>query len=394
MRTPLIAGLIMCSPASAAAPEAQPRILLVTPVSNAPDDSDNATAILPLADGALISGWTSKPGAKENGLLVRVDGRGDVVWRRVVGGEGEDLLWSVVADGDGFIAVGHTTSKGAGSLDGWMIRVDAKGELVWEKTFGGTGDDRFYSFAPVTGGFACVGQKSSSGAGKSDAWVLKTDASGNQIASWTWGTPEVERAFAIQPAGDGFVLSGMTGPGEKEASAFVACLDSGGKEIWRVLQPKPGFGVAHGIAPLPDGKFLVTGYDMPDAAKGADGFAFVVDQNGHVQAKGTFGGKGNDRALHAATFADGSSVVVGYSQAEGARDGMSGWDLTLYALGPNCENTWTGRFGGPGPEMGRAIAGTARDLWVVGQTSLLRPSGSGLYLIRLDVSVLGANPQK
>src|SRR2546422_11724697 len=90
------------------------------------------------------------------------------------------LAKSVLFRSDGgFIVAGFTTSFGAGSADAWLLKLDSSGSIVWQKTYGGTGDDEAFSVRQTSdGGFIVAGVTFSFGAGGPDAWVLRLDGSG------------------------------------------------------------------------------------------------------------------------------------------------------------------------------------------------------------------------
>jgi hypothetical protein len=376
------------------APLERPTILLTRPIATEPNRADIATSVLPVEGGALITGWTSIDMAAPDGFLMRVDGDGNVVWRRNFGGEATDLLWSVLPDGrGGWTCLGFTGSRGAGSLDGWMLGLDAEGKTLWEKTYGGPGEDRLTSFQPTADGWIAVGQTSGRGAGGLDALVVRIDRDGNEISSWLSGGPSDDRAFGIQPLPDGGCLIGGMGGGvagtDSTFDAFVTRLGPDGRRLWHHETRRPGFQVVHDLRGGGDGTYVAYGYGHVDDRQGIDGFALRMRDDGRVVRETTFGGTTYDRANHAEPFADGSAAVVGYSQRPGATDDEEHWDMVVYALDPAGEPVWSGRFGGAGVEFGRGIGGTMDDLWVVGHTTSGRP-GSALLLVRLDLrAVLG-----
>ena len=75
--------------------------------------------------------------------------------------------------------MGITEAKKSKSKDIWVVRLDRRGNKVWEKTFGGPHDDSALSvLATQDGGYVIAGSTKSKGAGSSDAWVLKLDPEG------------------------------------------------------------------------------------------------------------------------------------------------------------------------------------------------------------------------
>ena len=104
-----------------------------------------------------------------------------ITWDRTYGGRGDDLAWFLIQTTDGGYAVaGFTSSKGAGDRDLWVIKLDNQGNMIWDKTYGGRGNDLALSLIQTTdGGYAVAGYTLSKGAGRADFWVIKLDAQGN-----------------------------------------------------------------------------------------------------------------------------------------------------------------------------------------------------------------------
>lgn len=371
-----------------APPLSQPTVLLARPLSTPSGRSDIGAGVLPIQGGALIAGWTSAGTEAPDGLLLRVNPDGDIVWRRQLGGAGTDLLWSILPDpAGGYVCVGFTGSSGAGSLDGWILHFDGDGSVAWEKTYGGAGEDRLTSIQRIPEGWIAVGQTGSPGAVGIDGWVLRVNASGEQLSSWMTGDSPVDRAFGIHPMQDGgCLIAGMAGDDLEKIDSFdsfVARLGPDGKRLWTHRERRPGLQVAHDIRSSPDGSVLVVGYGFVNDKQGIDAFALRLSSAGETIFEKTFGGETYDRANHAQILADGSIVIVGYSQRPGAMDEEHGWDLVTYHLGRDGAPVSSHRFGGDGYEYGRSVAGEDKDLWLVGHTSSGR-QGSSVLLIRMD----------
>lgn len=103
-----------------------------------------------------------------------------VTWDRNYGGSGDDGAYSLIQTNDGGYAVaGSTYSKGAGDRDFWVIKLDKKGNMIWDKTFRGSNDDSANSLIQTTdGGYAVAGWTCSKGAGSYDFWIIKLDVQG------------------------------------------------------------------------------------------------------------------------------------------------------------------------------------------------------------------------
>jgi hypothetical protein len=179
--------------------------------------SDGAWSIVQTSDGGFaIAGWTFShgPGFLGNAWLVKTDSAGFQQWHKAFGGTGVDRAHDVKQTNDGgFILTGYTSSSGAGLDDMLLIRTDSLGNEIWTKTFGGTGRDYGQSVQQTSfdGGFIVAGYTLSFGAGGEDMWLVRTDMNGNMIWNKTLGGSSSDVAYSVQQTLDGgFIITGHT----------------------------------------------------------------------------------------------------------------------------------------------------------------------------------------
>ncbi len=156
---------------------------------------------------------------------VKVDKNGNFVWESSFGGSGIDQAQDILATTDGgYVIVGNTFSsdtqvtKNQGQSDVWLIKIDANGQLVWQKSFGGSGFDAAHSVRPTAdGGFlVCGNSKSFDGDvaenfGENDIWIFKTDASGTMQWEESFGGLSLDFGYdAIETTEGNIVLIGET----------------------------------------------------------------------------------------------------------------------------------------------------------------------------------------
>lgn len=175
---------------------------------------DNGREILQSSDsGYLIVGETSSYGLGWNDVwLVKVDPDGAVSWNKTYGGSMNDVGKSVRETGDGYIIAGTSESFGDNLLEGYVIKVDSDGELVWEETYGGASDDYLESIAifPDTG-YLGVGYTLSTGTGESDVWLFSISLDGDLVDETFYGGPLRDRMYKVIPTSDeGYILAGFT----------------------------------------------------------------------------------------------------------------------------------------------------------------------------------------
>jgi hypothetical protein len=98
-----------------------------------------------------------------------------VAWDKTYGAPGEERAYSIAQGNDGgYALVGFTRSFGAGAIDAWLVKTDANGNMIWNKTYGGTNDDWSFCIVQTSDkGYALGGHTWSFGAGNADFWLIK-----------------------------------------------------------------------------------------------------------------------------------------------------------------------------------------------------------------------------
>jgi hypothetical protein len=137
--------------------------------------------------------------------VLKISSSGTLLWEKSFGGTEIDEARAITSTTDGnFIIVGDTRSSNVnvsnnnGAADLWMLKISPEGNLLWEKTIGATGFDVARSVSKSQdNGFVISGSSRSSDGGytnqgQNDAWVLKTDANGNILWQKTVGGTEID----------------------------------------------------------------------------------------------------------------------------------------------------------------------------------------------------------
>ena len=149
------------------------------------------TSVIQASDGGYVmAGNTERKGVSNSNIwVIKLDSNGDKVWEKTFGGSDDDVANSIVQTKDGGYAVaGYTSSKGAGDIDVWVLKLDGNGTKVWDKTFGGANADAANSIVQTSDdGYAVAGYTSSKGAGDDDIWVIKLDSNGDKDWEKTFG---------------------------------------------------------------------------------------------------------------------------------------------------------------------------------------------------------------
>jgi len=249
---------------------------------------DVADGIAPAGDsGFIIAGTTYSYGAgRPNAYIIRTDARGDTLWTRVIGGAGDEGAYSVAATADsGFVVCGWTTSFGAGAFDAYVIRLDARGDTLWTRAYGGPANEFSYCVqAMPDGGCVVAGSTESFGAGGSDFYLVRTDAAGDTLWTRNYGRDTADRGTAVNLApGGGFIITGGTmSAGAGDWDAWLIRADSCGETLWtRTLGGAGGDGFSC-VLTAADRGFVLAGMTTSFGAGGMDFWFVKTDSAGRV----------------------------------------------------------------------------------------------------------------
>ena len=170
-------------------------------------DSEVAYSIQQTTDGGYIVAGTSRSSANgdvtgtNHGTydywIVKLDGSGNIVWNKLLGGSGSETAYDIQQTTDGgYIVAGSSNTPANGDVSGvnhggndyWIVKLDGSGNIVWNKLLGGNGIEAAYRIVQTTGGSYLVAGSSTSSFngdvtptnhGQADFWIIRLDANGN-----------------------------------------------------------------------------------------------------------------------------------------------------------------------------------------------------------------------
>jgi hypothetical protein len=386
--------------------ESDTEVYLSRPVTGAAEEwavtygginDDRATSIQQTADGNyIVSGDTSSFGA--GGIdfwVMRLDSSGDVLWEKSYGGAGGDYGATIQPlDAGGYVVCGRTESFGAGGGDIWALKLDENGDIVWEKTFGGSAADSVASIDEVSpgGGYVMAGRTESFGAGvKGDAWALGLDSDGNVEWQRKYGTVGGgEGAACIRQVGSGgFVGAGYTYSfGAGNGDFWVFNLSTGGGIIWEKTYGGTDIDRANDIQPTPGGGSIVVGDSYSFEVSGGAGYdvwVLKLDWLGNIEWQKAYGTAAWDYAHSVDVTWDGGYVVAGTTAPPGATAARDAWVMKLDADGNIVSQNI---FRGPDFLSNDALVSIDRALdggfIVGGSTEFVGVGGGDLWLLKLN----------
>ncbi len=281
---------------------------------------DNVKCVQQTLDGGYIMvGETESYGVGNYDVwLIKTDYLGDSVWTKTCGGFNGDGGYCVQQTHDGgYIISGHTGSYGAGGSDMYLIKTDSVGHVLWDRTYGGGGQERGYWVQEtLDGGYIVVGKTSSFACDAQDLWLVKTDSVGNTLWTKTYDRSGREGGRCIQLTSEGgYIVAGYTiPPGDSVYNIWLLRIDSLGDTIWTKTYPNnlPSSGPgAVSVQQTWDGGYIIAGSIDPVGPDSADVYLVKTDSLGYVVWERSYGDSGLAYGFSVQQTLDGGYVVAG-----------------------------------------------------------------------------------
>jgi len=337
--------------------------------------SDVAVSIVQLSSGKIfvVANTTSTNGnvTYNHGLtdiwLVALNSSGTLLYQKTFGGSGDDVAHSIIQTNDGNLLIAGSSDSNNGDVTGnhgnddyWLLKTDTLGNLLWQKSFGGSGTDGCNSVvATADGGYLATGNSDSNDGdvtdnhGGDDFWIVKTDGSGNIQWEKSYGGSMNESALAaIQNTAGNFVIAGYTISNDGDVTDnkgssdyWMLMLDSSGTLLNQHTYGGTNSDVAYSIIQASDGGYMLSGsttsndFDVTGNHGGEDMWLMKTDAFGNLNWARCYGGSMTDRALSALQTSDGGFVAAGYTysnnqQVSGNHGSSDMWAFKLSCLSP------------------------------------------------------------
>ncbi len=382
----------------------------------------------------------------------KMDEKGTPEWQKSFGGDGVDLLQSIrITNDGGFILAGTSSSSISGDKkeackgqeDFWIIKLDAKGNEIWQRTIGGSGQEKLLSITQTKDGGYILGGTSSSNTsepdekgaedkygkaedskGNLDYWIVKLDKDGKIKWQKTFGGQYVDELKSIEQTSDkGYILGGYSNSpvsGNKTQDNFgfndywIIKLDEEGNELWQRTLGGDKDDTLFALTQTNDGGFIAGGNSNSGATNsksksnqnGTDFWVVKLDKTGTIEWQETYNYGEKDVLTSIVENKDGTFLIGGYAQSEAAngklgaksktplkkgndKEGINDYiALKIKATG---EEIWTQTVGSKGDEVlkklfetrdgGYILAGTSKGEASKDKNSSL--GGSDFWIVKL-----------
>jgi len=338
--------------------------------------SETGYSIISTSDGGyVLTGWTSSNDGDFSGMkkgiedifVMKLNSRGDIVWKKTFGGSVGDYGTSITTTTDGgYVLTGRTlsndgdfTGMNKGGPDIFVMKLNSSGETVWKKTFGGSIYEGGQSITTTNdGGYVLTGWINSNDGdfsgmkkGSSDIFVMKLNSNGETVWKKTFGGSREEEGTSITTTTDGgYVLTGYTTSNDGDFSGmnkgnwdiFVMKLNSSGDTVWKKTYGGSGDDYGYSITTTNDERsgYVLTGWtvsndgDFSGMNKGSgDIFIMKLNSSGNTVWKKTFGGSSDEYGLSITTTNDGGYVLTGYTYSnDGDFSGMNKGNRDIFVM--------------------------------------------------------------
>jgi hypothetical protein len=349
---------------------------------------DYLKSVKPTPDGGYIAcGSTNSFGVGGvDILLIKLNSSFQNQWLKTFGSINFDDSYSVAVTSDsGYVITGYTSGLGSGGTDAFLIRTDKNGNVLWNKFFGGTNNDYGNSVLQTSDdGFIIAGSTSSYGAGLSDGYIIKTDSIGNVMWTKTYGGVNNDEFKYIEQISDTtYILCGST---NTPSDVYVVKINSLGNSIWTRTIGGSGIDSGNTIHQTPEHNFIISGYTYSYGFGLNDSYLIKLDSIGNLIWTKTFGGSGNDLAMDAITINNNSYIFL----AQTGSYGSGGKDAWLIKTDTSGNLLWTKTYGSALNDYEFSILMTADNGYLmVGATHSWAAGSYGgvedeIYLVKTD----------
>ena len=309
------------------------------------------------------------------------------MWNQTYGGPDDDYGYSVVETSDGGYAIaGETLSFGAGSSDVWLVKINATGHMEWNQTYGGPSLDTVLSVLETSdGGYMVAGYTVSFGAGGADVWLIKTNATGTVQWNQTYGGPNNDVGWSVVETGDGgYAIAGRTDSyGAGGADFWLIKTNATGTVQWNQTYGGPDDDQGVSMVETSDGGYTIIGYTYSFGAGGHDIWLVKTNATGTVQWNQTYGGLGDDYGRSVAQTSDGGYMVASFTDSFGA----GGYDFWLVRTDAAGMVQWNQTYGGTGDDVVRSVIKTSDEGYAIAGVTDSYGDGRGdVWLVKIDAA--------
>ena len=236
--------------------------------------------------------------------------------------------------------------------DIFITRLDANGNKLWEKTYGNEKYERCTQMlATSDGNFLLIGQRNVGPGNNIDSYVLKIDDKGKLLWEKCYGGNLPERTYygGETPDGDILISGSMLPYASAKADIFLLKISASGEQRWiKTIGEEKVHDIVHSFCRNSDKKtYTLTGYSETAKEGFHEGLFMQIDENGNLLKKQTYDTGEDMRLMHSEQTNDGGFIVTGYSRKDITKNIN---DAVLLKFNREGKAEWVKTFGDPDKE--------------------------------------------
>lgn len=315
--------------------------------------------------------------------VIKLDSNRVIQWQKTYGGNGDDRLRVLTTTLDGGYIIAGTSGSGKSGdktdpgyspvafPDMWILKLNSKGAIQWQKTIGGLlsdvpqsivqNKDSSYVIGAWSGSDSTGNKTTHLKSASSDYWVVKLSSSGNIVWQYDYGGQSIYSTSTLtclnKTNDDGYIMAGIstaaigtTGVGNDKTDTcrggsdyWIVKINGNGIKQWDKTIGGSRSDAPASILQTSDNGYLVTGYSTSDSTgdktENSIGLTHIddywivkLDNSGHIQWQNTIGGYNADYAKDAQQTADGGYIIAGFSDSPIYADKTEASEMTDYWL--------------------------------------------------------------
>jgi len=323
--------------------------------------------------GYIIGGesWSSSSFFSD-AWVIKLDAHGNIQWQKRYGGSLNDAIYSIDKTKDGgFIVAGETGASVPLLGLFWVVKIDGNGQIQWQKTYG---QGWVYSIQQTSeGGYVAVGVN------KGKPWVVKLDDQGNIQWQKGYGRIVGDLAQSIKQTSEGgYVIAGMT-----RGKIWILKLNSAGETEWQKTYREGFLDANFSIQQTEDGGYILASVSLTFESGYTDIWILKLDSVGEIEWQKSYGGSGLEMVHSIEQTREGGFVVAGWTDSFGSGN-MDAWLLKLNLKG---EIEWQKAYGGSGVDLATSINPTQDGGYVVaGATNSFGVGEMDIWVLKVDAN--------
>jgi len=345
--------------------------------------------VIEASNGFLVAVGETKSDTKggKDGLVLITDFySGAITTKLLLGGKKDDVIQSVVQHWDGTLwLAGYTASKGKGQKDAWLVNINLDGKVLWENTYGSAQSDAFKSVVVTQEGeIAAVG---SLGSKNGQAWLVILKK-GKIIAEYQLGEGQIESvAEMVVTSDDELVLTGITkkAKGQKAGDAWLLKTNLSGQTKWLKFYGGNDWDEALALTVTSDNSFAIAGLTKSKGAGDMDMWLIRTNRDGELAWDKTYGGSDEDIAHGIVQTYDGGFGLIGITKSHirGARR----YNMSLVKTDRYGMLEWEENFGDNKEDIGNCITQVHDgSLYIGGGTTTDNKNAKNAWTIKTTAS--------